>query len=125
MKRIAALLLVLAASLGLAGCATTQGQDGSSVVGQWGGVPANSPVLVFSGEGSFTGNDGCNTLTGSWKQADDAITLENMAATLMACAGVDTWLSHASTVKVDGTKLMVFDAQGKEIGVLAQEGNSN
>ncbi len=125
MKRIAALLLVLVAALGLAGCATTPGQDGSSVVGQWGGVPDESPVLVFSGEGSFTGNDGCNTLTGSWKQANDVVTLENMAMTLMACAGVDTWLSRASTVKVDGMKLTVFDAQGKEIGVLAQEGTKN
>ena len=125
MKRFAALLLVLLAAWGLAGCATTPGPGGSSVVGQWGGVPDGSPVLIFSGEGSFTGNDGCNSLTGAWKQADDTITLDNMAMTLMACEGVDTWLSRASTVKVKGMNLMVFDAQGGEIGVLAQEGTKN
>ena len=115
----------MVAALGLAGCATAPGQEGASVVGQWGGVPDGAPVLVFSGEGTVTGNDGCNTLTGSWKQANDVITLENMATTLMACEGVDTWLSRASTVKVHGMNLMVFDAQDKEIGVLAQEGTKN
>lgn len=125
MKRIAALLLVLVAALGLGGCATSPGQDGSSLVGQWGGVPDGAPVLVFSGEGSFTGNDGCNTLTGSWKQANDVVTLENMATTLMACEGVDTWLSRASTAKIEGMNLTVFDAQGGEIGVLAHEGTKS
>ncbi|MGL3805993.1 META domain-containing protein [Paeniglutamicibacter sp. R2-26] len=122
MKRIAALALALSAGLGLAGCAASPGQEGAPVVGQWGGVPDGSPVLVFSQEGTFTGNDGCNTLGGSWTRDGDGIVLEGMTMTLMACEGLDTWLSSASSATVEGMNLRVFDAQRAEIGVLAHEG---
>ena len=122
MKRIAALALAISAGLGLAGCAATPGQEGSAVVGQWGGVPDGSPVLVFTPEGTFTGNDGCNTLGGSWKQDGGRIVLEDMTMTLMACEGLDTWLSSASSATLEGMNLRVFDAQRAEIGVLAHQG---
>lgn len=88
------------------------------MVGQWGGAAEYAPVLNFSDAGSFNGSDGCNTLSGEWTQERDVVTLENVATTLMACAGIDAWLSKASTVEVEGTSLRVFDAQGAEIGVL-------
>lgn len=118
-------MLVPAALLVLAGCAVTPGSGGSSVVGQWGGVPDASPTLDFSEEGTFTGNDGCNNMVGSWTQDKDTITLKNTAMTLMACEGIDTWLSGAATVKVAGMNLNVFNSAGKEIGTLSQEGTKH
>ncbi|MFC0716086.1 hypothetical protein [Cellulomonas biazotea] len=42
------------------------------------------------------------------------------AITSMACEGVDTWLSGASTAEVEGDDLVVRDESGEEIGTLVR-----
>jgi hypothetical protein len=36
----------------------------------------------------------------------------------MACKDVDVWLSKASTAKIDGSELAVFDESGDRLGAL-------
>lgn len=119
MKRMTALLMLPLALLALAGCGSTPEAGAKSVVGQWGGVPEQSPELDFAEAGTFTGNDGCNSMNGSWTQEGETVTLGATATTLMACDGVDTWLSLATTAKIDGANLNVFNKDGQQIGVLA------
>jgi heat shock protein HslJ len=90
----------------------------AAVIGQWGGASEGSPVLSFAPEGRFNGHDGCNTLTGSWTGSGQAFELHEMTTTLIGCPGMDTWLSRAAAVEVDGEILRVTDKDGKDIGTL-------
>ena len=42
-------------------------------------------------------------------------------STQKACAGVDTWLSKASTATIEGNVMKVKDSNGKVIGGLEKE----
>ena len=94
------------------------GQGDAEVVGQWGGMTEGSPVLWFSDTGRFNGNDGCNSFGGTWVANGDRIELKDMTMTLVACPGMDTWLSSAAAVRVKGDTLHVTNADGREIGTL-------
>ncbi|GAA3272428.1 META domain-containing protein [Paenarthrobacter aurescens] len=107
---------LLAAAL-MAGCA---GSGNGPFVGVWGDTSdAKQPSLDLKSDGTATGTDGCNRLTGSWKEDGKTISFGGFASTRMACEGVDTWLSNAATAKIqeDG-KLAVFGQGGDEIGTL-------
>ena len=104
--------------LGISGCGQQQADNSESVVGQWVQKTNTGTKLDFAADESFTGNDGCNSLHGTWSKKEHGITLENTAMTLMACPGVETWLSMAHTVEIAGDVLKIKDTQGKEIGVL-------
>lgn len=143
MKRLSALLLVPALAVALSACSS--GQDGpgpstgqppspsatastpepsqaptgeSGVVGQWGGATEDSPVLWFNASGTFNGNDGCNSLLGSWEQTGQRIELKDVTMTLMACGGVDDWVSKATTVQVEGDDLLLTNSDGEKLGTL-------
>ena len=78
-----------------------------------------SPFLSISADGTFSGNDGCNVIRGSWEAVDDsAVQFSDIATTLMACEGVDQWLSQASLVRVRAGVLTVQDADGVVLGQL-------
>lgn len=96
------------------------GQGEADPVGQWGGVTEGSPVLWFASGGHFNGNDGCNTLGGTWVANGERIELKDMTMTLVACLGMDTWLSSAAAVRVKGDTLHVTNADGQEIGTLGR-----
>lgn len=109
------------AALVVGGCAGgASGSDGSAtdVEGTWGSTSPASPNLTFDADGTVTGTDGCNRLTGSWSVDGDVVLLARLASTMMYCEGVDTWLSHASEVVVNGTTLDVSDDTGARIGTL-------
>jgi len=111
-------LAVGAAALLMAGCAS--GADG--VAGSWGSDAPGEPMLLLGADGSLSGTDGCNRLMGSWEQGDDGkVEFGQVASTLMACTGVDTWLSGLATGEVQGQQLHIFDASGAEIGTLSRE----
>jgi len=123
----------LAAALVLAGCASGSGSsDGGSPaasspavasdpVGTW--TSADDPE-VFLGLGDdfrVAGKDGCNRLIGSWSSSDDStVQLGSIASTMMYCDGVDTWLSQASVLRIDGSTAVVLDPDGAEIGTLTR-----
>ncbi|PJJ63626.1 META domain-containing protein [Compostimonas suwonensis] len=102
------------------GTAPTPTNSSGGVVGTWGSVTAvaGEPVLVLSEDGSVSGSDGCNTLTGTWTSDGTTVTFGQLASTMMFCEGVDTWLVGASTATVEGDTLTVFDESAVQIGTL-------
>jgi heat shock protein HslJ len=111
-------LTVLVAGL-LAGCASPAANQ-SRFVGTWGSPDASgTPSLVLSADGSLSGTDGCNRLTGSWQDANGVITFPNMASTMMFCVDVDTWLSRAKSAILKGDNTLEFsDTSSIQIGSL-------
>ena len=138
LSRMVGVVSMVAAALLVAGCASSggagYGDDESpeptetskalttnALVGTWGSTDEPQPNLVFDAEGGVTGTDGCNRLVGSWSVDGDEVVLSDIASTLMACEGVDTWLSgaaSASLVAGEDDELQIFDSAKKEIGTL-------
>ena len=115
---VAALVLTATALLGLSACSGTE----SSLAGTtWGGVTGleGKPSITFERDGSLSGSDGCNFLTGSWEENADTVTLD-MEITLKYCEGVDTWLSTAEKAKLSGSELIFIGEDGKEVGKLTE-----
>lgn len=112
--RILVPLVALAAVLSLGGC----GSEDSGPVGTWGEKGDSTPYLDLTADGKVSGSDGCNRLMSRWTADGDEITFEQMASTKMACPELDTWLSGAASAEIDGTTLIVRDADGEEIGQL-------
>lgn len=80
---------------------------------------ATAPFLSIETDGRYSGNDGCNVLTGSWEQADDeAILFTDGAMTLMACEGVDQWLSQAVQGRVQAGVMTLQSVDGTVLGQL-------
>jgi hypothetical protein len=103
--------LVLAA---LAGCSSS----GSSFTGTWGQDSPGKPTLTIKDDGTFSGNDGCNDMSGKGTVSGDTFTFGPFATTQKACDGVHPWLNIASTAKVDGSTLVVYKNSGGKIGTL-------
>ncbi|WP_051973342.1 META domain-containing protein [Cryobacterium sp. MLB-32] len=78
-----------------------------------------SPFLNFSTDGTYSGNDGCNNLTGTWvSKADDAVVLTGGATTLRACEGVDDWLGRAVQGRVLAGVMTLQAVDGTVLGQL-------
>ena len=78
-----------------------------------------APFLFLSSRGSFSGNDGCNTLTGPWEATDDGgIRFPATVATEMFCEGVDSWLGTAVLGRVIGGVMTLYSDDGTVIGQL-------
>lgn len=129
MTRLRALAVVggIAAALLLAGCAGEKGEDSGGDIdptGTWGDSSGtNTPYLTLEEDGTLTGSDGCNRLSGTWSVDEaDQVEFENVASTKMACEGVDDWLSQLSVAEVSGDTMTVLGADGAEIGQLEREG---
>ncbi|GAA3589252.1 META domain-containing protein [Klugiella xanthotipulae] len=117
------LIVVLAAAtaLLLGGCAAPLSSDPGDPVGTWGDAEAqNTPFLVVDAGGTISGSDGCNRLSGTWSQEGDTVTFDQTASTLMACDGVDLWLSAARSATVDGDTLTVSNDTNEKIGTLTR-----
>lgn len=106
--------LVLAAAF-LGGCSSASNYPAE---GSWGSNEDAQPQLTLEADGKLHGTDGCNRMVGSWEYKGGEIVLGDIATTLMACEGVDTWLSAADSLKVEGDTLRVFDTGREEIGTL-------
>ena len=100
----------------LAGCAGTP--SGAALVGTWGSTAAKQPNLTIENDGSFSGTDGCNRLTGRGSIDGNSITFGPIASTMMACTGVDEWLGKAVTGTAKGSTMVVYDMSGNQLGTL-------
>ena len=114
-RRIAASGVALA-TLALAACAS----GSSAFTGSRGTEEAGQPSLTIAADGSFNGTDGCNSMVGKGTFNGDTFEFGEFASTMMACEGIDTWLSAAGTATVSGGKLAVAASDGTEIGTLAK-----
>ncbi|MGN6427942.1 MAG: META domain-containing protein [Leifsonia sp.] len=108
--------MVLLAGALLAGCAGTP--SGAALVGTWGSTASKQPNLTIENDGTFSGTDGCNRLSGKGSIDGDTITFGPMASTMMACEGVDEWLGKAATGTAKGSTMTVYDDSGSTIGTL-------
>lgn len=127
-KIIGAGIAVLAV-LTLAGCLGEQGSArGGSVdaAGTWGDpTEEGSPYLELEDDGSFSGSDGCNNLTGSWSVDEgEQVLFEDVASTMKACEDVDDWLAHLSAATVAGDTMTVLAQDGAEIGQLERSSDT-
>ncbi|WP_166376044.1 META domain-containing protein [Aeromicrobium phragmitis] len=121
MRSIAKIALV-AAMVAMAGCGTDDASSPSSdVSGTWGTEAARSPFLVLD-DGEFRGSDGCNRLHGTYEVDGDVVRFSSQLHTMMACPGVDSWLSRLATAEVDGDALVIFDHEEQRIGTLPRSG---
>ncbi|PRB16103.1 META domain-containing protein [Microbacterium sp. MYb62] len=71
-------------------------------VGVWEASVDGAPSLRFSADGTVTGDDGCNDLSGRWTQdSSGRIDLEALLPqTTNVCEGVDTWLSGGRSADI-------------------------
>lgn len=91
------------------------------LVGTWtldGSDSLQQPYMSLAADGTFSGNDGCNTLSGTWTYADDEVILGDFASTEIACEGIDSWLQQAATARVQADVMTVQSADGTAIGRL-------
>ena len=88
-------------------------------MGTWGDATMTSgPSLVLDEGGEFSGTDGCNRLSGAWSEQDQVISFESVTSTMMACEGVDTWLSELSSARISDDTMTVYAEANAEIGTL-------
>ncbi len=88
-------------------------------VGVWSeSTDANSPSLSLHEDGSVTGFDGCNQLTGAWEPTDNGVNFKQLASTQVACPDVDTWLDGAIEATISMDTMTVSGLNDEEIGTL-------
>lgn len=116
-------LLVLTGCLG--GQGSAQGGD-IDPVGTWGDPSVEAePYLSLAEDGSLTGSDGCNRLSGSWSVDEaDQVLFEDVASTRMFCEGVDDWLTGLTAAEIAGTTMTVLGQDGSEIGQLERSSDT-
>jgi hypothetical protein len=100
--------------------------ESETLIGRW--VPADgssssvdTPYVELAGDGSWQGTDGCNGQAGRWLAGPEGALLAVAGgSTLIGCDNVPVggWLSAASRAGLDGDVLVLFDAQGAELGRL-------
>lgn len=89
--------------------------------GKWTSPEAGDPFLEFTEDGQVKGSDGCNAIQTSWEVDGSKVLITSFTTTQKACAGVDPWLSKASSATIEGNVMKVADASGKVIGGLEKE----
>lgn len=98
-----------------------------AVEGKW--IPAEAgyatdPHVVFSGDGGWTGWDGCNGGSGRWAVSGSGEFLATSGpSTLIYCEGaaVLSWVAQAASVGFDADGMLhLFDASGAALGTLAR-----
>lgn len=101
----------------------TDSADSAAIdpTGKWTSPEAGDPFLEFSEDGQVTGSDGCNRIQTTWEVDGDKILITPFTTTQKACAGVDMWLSEASSATIEGNVMKVADSSGKVVGGLEKE----
>lgn len=101
----------------------TDSADSAAIdpTGKWTSPEAGDPFLEFSEDGQVTGSDGCNRIQTTWEVDGDKILITPFTTTQKACAGVDTWLSEASSATIEGNVMKVADSSGEVVGGLEKE----
>jgi heat shock protein HslJ len=119
----ATLLTFNAANTSLEGAWTVLGflrADGSAFTSV---IVGSTLTADFGAGGMFTGNTGCNNLTGAWKQGPGkAVSIGPLATTLAACTSADLSAQEHSYVaaleasvraEVTSTSAVLFNAAGQ------------
>ena len=119
MKTVSAVIMAAAA---LNGCGSSDSAPTPAPVemqGTWEATAPEGARLILDGDGSLTGNDGCNSFFGTWSQEESAqgtqVVFADIGKTEMFCEGVDDWLSqlHTATVGDEGGRMHIRDVRGE------------
>jgi heat shock protein HslJ len=79
-----------------------------------------SPFLSIQADETYSGNDGCNSFTGTWLSgSSDSIAFTPGVTTLMACEGVDQWLNQLARGSVRAGVMTIQSENGTVIGQLS------
>jgi len=85
---------------------------------------SSSAYVLFSSNGSvWSGSDGCNAFNGHYSLgAHGALTASSGASTLIGCDNWQgpMWVSLARRVAISGTKLVLFDKSGQQLGAMVK-----
>ncbi|WP_189350134.1 META domain-containing protein [Zhihengliuella salsuginis] len=122
LPRALPLVLAVLAAAGLSACDPAGGGSPvqERVLGRWGMDDGASAWLRFDADGSLTGSDGCNRLSGSWSVDDGRVRTLGVVRTLMWCENLVEWIGDLDTLEVEGDVLVVFDADGGRVGTLTR-----
>ena len=124
---LAALILICpsapACAVNLAGSEWRPSRIGTSTIS-----PESRLFVQFKSAGQLAGHGGCNRFFGQYKISGNEIRIGPAGATRMACAeplmtlemAFFSALEGARSFRRDKTKLVLFDASGKEVASLVQ-----
>jgi len=84
----------------------------------------NAPTLTLKADGTLSGFDGCNQLTGGWEPTDTGVNFKQLASTQKACPDVDVWLGRAAAAMITFDTMTVVDTNGVTIGTLERSDTS-
>jgi copper homeostasis protein (lipoprotein) len=139
--RIAAVALILAGALGLAGLVTRVAASSAEVVSPettplegtfWQAVWVGDkqirlfalpgPYLVFERTGRVTGSNGCNRLVGDFDLNEEVVTFARIESTHMMCVNYhdvdrmfDQALNNARRLVIVGNQLQLFDSANRPL----------
>jgi heat shock protein HslJ len=126
-RKIGAVAVALTFSFG--GVATVSAAPGSAIVesvgfaGTWTSDGPHAPRVILNADGSYGGNDGCNSMSGRYTVVDGRVHLGPAVKTKKYCSG-NIWFENADKLERDGERLAVLDKTGKRIGTLKREGDT-
>lgn len=95
-------------------------------------APSSQQQIVFGPDGRVYGSDGCNRFSGHYSvDANGKLTIDtsSMMATKMGCRDLNVQtatkalmqtLTDVRSYRVDGDRLVLLDASGKELAQLAR-----
>ncbi|MCE5257643.1 MAG: META domain-containing protein [Chloroflexi bacterium] len=127
-------LLVVAAALVLAGCASTDALNNTKwSLATLAGQPllAGTKVTLGFADGQLTGSDGCNQYSTSYTVEGSKIAIgKEIISTLMACdepimqqaSAFSDALPKAVAFKSDGQQLILLDAAGNALATFTASG---
>ncbi|GHD46790.1 META domain-containing protein [Mycetocola manganoxydans] len=114
--------VALVMAIGVSSCSQQDPFIGSDALplGRWVETDGeNAAFLAIGSKGTFTGSDGCNTLTGTWEVADDgSIRFPATVATERWCEGMDPWLGSAVEGRVVDGVMTLESEDGTVLGEL-------
>ncbi len=128
MKKIVFSSLVVLLALVAAGCAATPSElPGTAwqlaTLGDAPVIDGVAPTLSFATDGTFSSWDGCNQLSGTYVVSGSSLTFKLGPSTLMACpedvmnqaSAFSQGLGNTASYRMDGTNLVLRDAQGADL----------
>ena len=125
-RRVASATVLLVVALTSA-CSSTPSDEPSlpigtvtDAAGSWGSSTTQGQAyLDLDDDGSATGSDGCNTVTGTWSNTSEGVSFAPWATTRMYCPEVDPWLATSVAALVqDGDTMIFLDQYNVQVGTL-------
>lgn len=124
------LIGVVAVAGALTACVSPVKQQHNAIVGSWQivniqgtAIENDKARLIFNEAGAVSGNNGCNTFTGTYAPVHDHLNLSPLASTRMACNGADAKdemafnqaLKEVEHFLVKGDSLYLTDMQDETV----------